>query len=296
MEAPDMQGAAASVFLASGDGPGPIAVKITRRVRGGMAMITLECLRSPSQLKASGVFSILVDRLDLFEPDTFVDFGDIEALHNHLADLAGRGLALCQATPGGDGAAAPEQLLEVVADAVVWRLTIRRKAIPTAAEVLAELAKDRPRQGLDLQAIVSAAAFGRLATVSATSRWIGACRSYLAEVAEQARTWRQAWLKGLQAPHREALARLQETEKKLTSAREQTTILEGGSLNSNWRYLQNRVELLTSEVEELRETERRAQRACQLAVMTAAGSERARLYGTPSPAPAPGVNEAPPAA
>lgn len=301
MEAPDKKSgtaqAAADVFLASGEGPGPLAVKITRRTRGGVGMVTLECLRSPSQLRAAGVFSIVVDRLDLFEPDTHADFGDIEALHEHLADLARRGLALCQATPGGDGAAAPEQLLELVADAALWRSTIRRRSVPSAVELLAELSQDRPREGLDLQAIVSASAFGRLATVGHTSRWLGSCRGYLTEIAEQAVTWRQAWRRAIFAPHREALARLQETEKKLSEARERLFNLEGGSFNANDRFLRNRIELLDLEVTELREAEQTAQRACQLAVMTAAGAERKRLYGPPAaPAPAPSASEAPPAA
>lgn len=297
---PSLEPVAREIFAASAGESGPLAVRIVRKNRGGLSMMSVECLGHPAQVRGEGLFFSIVSRLDLFEENTFVDFGDVEALHQHLRTLAQQGLGLVGQAPGKDDVPASVPALELAADLATWRRALELGEIPTLFDVLKDLSRGSQPHGLDLAAIVQAAAFGRLAAVPAEARWSGALRTFFSQVDQLMQERDREWRASFMSARREASEAMQAAEREVKRIGEALAVIEGGSCNPDAAYLVNALTQARERVTKLRAAEEKAQRAGQLAMWNAKRAERARLYGPPAaspPAPAAApAPELPPAA
>lgn len=283
MSAKDLATLAARIFLASGGGAGPIAIKINRRGRGRLGLTTVDCLRHPSQYAAPGTFFCVVDRLDIFEGDTFIDFGDENGLIGFVRSLASEGLRRCNEHKAEQGRATPvdDDLLQLAVDLAVWLIVLDRKAIPEPVEVLEHLARLAAvnRGDFDVSGAFHASVFSRLSTVPPDMRRLGGVKDLFERsiypLSEASRLWRE----GFMEEHRQANEAMREVEGKLNALHQTMATLEGGSYNENYAYFQGQKTTLNDKLKTLRAAEDKAQRAAMLAMGEAAGKERQRLYG-----------------
>jgi hypothetical protein len=300
MTAANLEAIAHEIFKASAGQVGPLAVRITRKGRGGLGMVSVEVLGAAPHVRAiEGLFFSLVNRLDLFDDGVFVDVADVETLIAHPWRLAREGLARCKAIRGGALDPVGDDLLELVADALVWRLALQQKRIPTPVEAIAHASTAPASPGLDLPAVLQAAAFQRLSRVPPEGRQLGAVAAFFGQaattLAEEDRVFRESFLDVFH----EANEALRETERAIRESEQRLASIEGGSLNPIYREMSFQVSHLRERQKRQEKASNEAQRAAWLAQQSARGEARRRLYGPPEEAPPAAtdhVDEAPPAA
>lgn len=301
MTAANLEGAAHEIFKASAGQVGPLAVKIIRKGRGGLGMVSVEVLGAAPHVRATeGLFFALVNRIDLFDDGVFVDFADVETLIAHPWRLAREGLARCKAIRGGALDPVGDDLLELVVDVLVWRLALQLRRVPTPVEALAAASTASPGPGLDLPAILQAAVFQRLSKVPPEARQLGAVTAFFGQaataLAEEDRIFRESFLDAFH----EANEALRETERELREAMNRRAAIPGGSSNPAHADLIDTIGTLDMRRKRQEKASNDAQRAAWLAQQKARGEARRRLYGPPEeeapPTATDHVDEAPPAA
>ena len=295
-----LEGAAHEIFKASAGHVGPLAVKIIRKGRGGLGMVSVEVLGAAPHVPATeGLFFSLVNRIDLFDDGVFVDFADVETLIAHPWRLAREGLARCKTIRGGALDPVGDDLLVLVVDVLVWRLALQLRRIPTPIEAIAAASTASPGPGLDLAAILQAAVFQRLSKVPPGARQLGAVTGFFGQaataLAEEDRVFRESFL----VRHAEVNDQLRAVEAEVREAEQRLLSIEGGSSNPIYREVSFQVSHLRERKKRLAIEENKAQQEGWLAQQKARGEARRRLYGPPEEAPPTATahaDEAPPAA
>lgn len=278
------------IFLASGEGPGPVAVRVVQRARGTATMLMVECMGRSPAVRLDGVFASMVDHIDPTEENVFIDFGDLGALREHLANEARAGLALCEATRDDEASAA---ILECAVRLLLWLVTFQERR---ALDLELAMQLIRARFSADHAALVQAHAFGRLAQVVGPQHRVDALKTFFGQQLHQIGQRMRADAEAALAPVREVEARLLVKQQRLQGLREQQQRVEGGSCNPEYFTFNGEISSLMLELTKLREQANEVQRQCQLDVFTSAGRRRRELYSEPAVAPQETPQEPPPAA
>ncbi|MCU0655812.1 MAG: hypothetical protein MUF64_11185 [Polyangiaceae bacterium] len=287
-----LQEAAHEIFRASGDGVGPLALRILRKGRAGLGIVVVEVMGTMTQVKPpDGMFFTLVDRLDILDENVFVDFADVEALIAHPWRLAREGAARCKELRMGNEDPVGDDLLELLVDAFVWYQTCREQRVPTATELLAQAAARQAPVGLDLPAILQASVFQRLGKVHPLARQFGAVRTFFQHLAVDLADEDHRWRESFAEEHKRLNAQMRDVEREVSALRQTLATLDGGSHHPDHPYYSNQFGLLSGKLERLRRAESKAQGDIGVAMQRARGEARSRLY--PS---GPVEHEAPPAA
>lgn len=274
------------LFLASGDGPGPLALKIVQRGKGDALILTIEALGRLPAIREQGVFCSLVAAIDPTDEGVFVDFADVEAHYEYARNIARQGLTLCDVAQGRE---APPVALELLSRLVLWRLTVDSRQLFTPAAALARLARvdlsEQPH--FNVEPIVTAVMFGRPGDVPPAQRQAGVLYSFFKQHEHELGLAIQNHAASFYAPHRKVATELRKAEELLKIRQAHQGALEGGSLNPDYRYIASQTAQAQELVDDLRRQEADAQRACWLAQTEAAGRRRQELYAAPAPEPAP---------